>query len=306
MAFRALPKLNGYDIRERIGRGAGASITLARQDATGRLVAIKHVVAREPGDEKFLDQAENEFEVAHNLEHQYLRRCYDIVRVRRWLKVRQIYLVMEYVDGVRLEDKPPTGLVERVNAFRKVAEGLHAMHLSGFAHADIKPNNILLTTDGGVKIIDFGQSCPLGHVKERVQGTPDYIAPEQVYRAPIDQRTDVYNLGASMYWVFTGKWFKTLIAGGAQPGARKIAIEGQRGSDPPHEVNPDVPVPLSRLIMECCESSRQQRPRDMRDLINRLDTVLHVVQRAARRPQAATERPRPVDARPPAEDDAAA
>jgi eukaryotic-like serine/threonine-protein kinase len=266
--------LPGYEILGRLGRGAGAVISLARDGVRGRQVAIKHVVRNAPEDDRFIAQAENEFEIARGLDHPCLRQYFDLVRVKKWMKVRELVLVMEYVAGERLEDKRPERLEALLTVFTHVAEGLRAMHQAGFVHADIKPNNILLTRDG-VKIIDFGQSCPLGHRKERVQGTPDYIAPEQVHRHPLDQRTDVYNLGAMMYNVVTGKFYKTLI-NVAPPGAARIALESIRANDPPHEVNPRVPLPLSKLIMECCAESRDDRPRDMREVLARLELVRHL------------------------------
>lgn len=279
MPTRAIPILPGYEVLARVGRGAGAIISLARDLTHERQVTIKHIVYRGPGDERFIAQAENEYAVTRDLDHPHLRRSYDLIRVRRWFRTREVVLVMEYVDGERLEDECPDNLDAILAIFTKVAEGLHALHGYGFAHADIKPNNILVTRAGGVKIIDFGQSCPLGHIKERVQGTPDYIAPEQVHRQAIDQRTDVYNLGATMYWVLTGKWYKTLVTVAA-PGATRIALESERGNEPPHELNPRVPVPLSKLILECCESSRNRRPRDMREVLSRLEMVRHLVARA--------------------------
>lgn len=278
MRKRTLPQLPGYEIDYCIGRGAGATISLAVEKAAARQVAVKHVIAHAPRDERFIEQAENEFAVATKLNHPALRKCFDIVRVRKWLKVREVFLIMEYVEGDRLEDQCPESLDSIASIFIDVAEGLHSMHLAGFVHADIKPNNILLLRGGGVKVIDFGQSCPIGHQKERVQGTPDYMAPEQIHRRPIDQRTDVFNLGATMYWVMTGKFFRTQIST-APAASKKIEIESRRGNSPPHDLNPRVPVPLSRLIMDCCESDREQRPRDMRDVIARLETVRHVLSR---------------------------
>ncbi len=275
MATRALPLLPGYETLERLGRGAGALICLARDLSSRRLVAIKHVVRHDEEDEKFIAQAESEYEVARQLNQPYLRKCYDIVRVRKWLKTRELFLIMEYVDGERLEDARPDSLRRVLAIFRQVAQGLHALHGHGFAHADIKPNNVLLTRDEQIKIIDFGQSCPLGTIKQRVQGTPDYIAPEQVHRKEIDQRTDVFNLGATMYWVLTGKYFKTLIQA-APTAARKTVIEAARGNEPPHVLSERVPVPLSNLVMQCCETAKELRPRDMREVLSRLDLVEHM------------------------------
>ena len=273
-----IPQLPNYDLVGRIGRGAGATINLAHERSTRQPVAIKHIIRKSPDDDRFIVQAETEYHVAEHVDHPYLRKCYDLVRVRKWMKTRELFLVMEYVDGVRLEDQRPERLDEMVAVFIKIAEGLHAMHLAGYAHADIKPNNILLCKPGGLKIIDFGQSCPLGHRKTRLQGTPDFMAPEQVERRKIDHRTDVFNLGATMYWVVTGKWFKTSIST-APAAAKKIEIESRRGSEPPHELDERIPLSLSKLIMECCERSPEFRPQDMRKVMSRLEVVQHLLDR---------------------------
>jgi len=279
---RTFVQLPRYEIVSRIGRGAGAVIYAARERTSRRNVAIKHVIRHGPQDDRFIEQAETEYRVAHALNHPYLRRCLDIVRTRRWLKTRELFLIMELVDGERLDnlyqDKRPERIEPVIDLFMKVAEGLQAMHRHGYIHADIKPNNILLTESGGLKIIDFGQSCPLGHTKERIQGTPDFIAPEQVALAPLDQRTDIFNLGATMYWVLTGKAFSTILPS-APAGAKKIDLDARRGDEPPHETNPRVPLPFSRLIVECCASQREQRPADMSKVLSRLEMIQHLLAR---------------------------
>ncbi|MFO0838983.1 MAG: serine/threonine-protein kinase [Phycisphaerae bacterium] len=279
--MRSFAQLPDYDLVRRLGRGAHATINLAVDRRSRRQVAVKHVIRRNPDDDKFIAQAETEYDVCKRLDHPALRKCYDIIRIRKWMKTAELFLIMEFADGETLEVRRPQGLREFARVFRDVADGLHALHMRGYAHADIKPNNILLTTDG-VKIIDFGQSCPLGHIKQRVQGTPDYMAPEQVLRQRIDHRTDVFNLGATMYWVVTGKAYMTMMPT-AQVASKKIEIEARRANDAPHEMNPRVPVALSRLIMECCETDPEKRPRDMRDLNARLEVVQHLLARRRRR-----------------------
>ena len=287
---RALPQLPGYEIQSRIGEGAGAVITLAMERASRRQVAIKHVVCADEEAEKFVVQAENEYEVAHQLDHPGLRKYFDIVRIKKWFKTREVFLVMEYIDGVKLEDKVPerleslTQVLDGLRIFTEVADALHAMHTAGFVHADIKPNNIMVTGDGGVKVIDFGQSCALGHQKERVQGTPDYMAPEQINRHPLDQRTDIFNLGATMYRTFTGKYYETQISM-AEPGTAKHELEALRGNQPPHELNPNLPISLSKLISECCNDRPGDRPPTMKSVISRLQTAQHTVERRREHPE---------------------
>lgn len=291
MATRSFPQLPGYEVVSRLGRGAHATISLALERGTRRKVAIKHVVRRGPDDDRFVAQAETEHEVASGLNHPYLRKCYEILRIKKWLRTTELFLIMEYFDGETLEHRCPTRTGAIVTLFRHVAEGLHAMHSAGFAHADIKPNNILLNRSGDLKIIDFGQSCRLGHRKDRVQGTPDYIAPEQVQREPIDQRTDIFNLGATLYWILTGKAFKTMLPT-AKAGDRVLEIESRRGNDPPHELNARIPVPLSRLVMECCETRPADRPRDMRQFISRLEMIQHLLEKKGRDASEAIHRTR--------------
>src|SRR5207253_76651 len=87
---------------------------------------------------------------------------------------------------------------EKHACFIETAKALQALHRQGFVHCDLKPNNILLGPTGQVKVIDLGQACPVGTAKKRIQGTPDYIAPEQVKCIPVSVRTDVFNLGATL------------------------------------------------------------------------------------------------------------
>jgi serine/threonine-protein kinase len=289
MTPRTLVHLPDYELVARVGRGAGAVIYEAHERATRRRVTVKHVVRRSAEDDKFISQAETEYEVAHNLDHQYLRKCYDIIRVRRWLKTHELLLLMEFVDGERLEDRRPDDLEPAAAIFAEIAAGLQAMHRQGYVHADIKPNNILLTRDGGLKIIDFGQSCPMGHRKERIQGTPDYMAPEQVLRQPLDQRTDVFNLGATMYWVVTGKAYATMMSM-APAGTKKVEIEARRGNERPHELNPATPLPLSKLIMDCCATEKGDRPWDMSEVISRLNVVQHLLSKRPDRVSSGTQR----------------
>lgn len=277
---RSFSSLPGYQFVGRLGRGAGAVLYEAISPAGDRR-AVKHVVRHGPKDDRYLEQAEAEFAVGVKLDHPHLRRCYEVVRVRRWLKVAELFVIMEFVDGVKLEDHRPASLRDSVALFIDVAEAVHAMHKVGYAHADIKPNNILLSRGGGVKIIDYGQSCPLGHTKERVQGTPDFIAPEQVLRLPIDQRTDVFNLGATMYWAVTGKWFRTMMNIGTT-GQKRLDADARSDSASPHDLDPQVPPTLSQLIMDCCEARREDRPRDMREVSTRLDIILHLVRKHRR------------------------
>src|SRR5205823_1159523 len=129
----------------------------------------------------------------------------------------------------------------------------------GFVHCDLKPNNILLAPDGRVKVIDLGQACKVGTQKQRIQGTPDYISPEQVRREPVTQRTDVYNFGATLYWALTGRNFPTLFT--LKRGENSFLVDSQIPT--PQALNDEVPETLSNLAMECVRTNPAKRPADM-------------------------------------------
>jgi serine/threonine-protein kinase len=180
---------------------------------------------------------------------------------------------MEFFEGQSLEDGPTLSLVDVLLVFRMVASGLNAMHQQGFIHCDIKPNNILLNKSGSIKIIDLGQSCKIGTTKPRIQGTPDYIAPEQVRRKPLSARTDIFNLGATMYWALTGKNVPTLIP------KRKngLGLVIPRNCPAPHEIRKKVPIGVSKLVMDCIKDNPADRPRNMMLVISRLDLMIHSI-----------------------------
>ncbi|HVZ94939.1 MAG TPA: serine/threonine-protein kinase, partial [Phycisphaerales bacterium] len=205
-------KLAGYDVLAEIGRGAASIIYLAQDPKTKQIWALKHVERQEPKEDRFLKQAESEYEISQKVRHPAIRHIERLIRQRQMLvTTKDLFLVMEYVDGVSIERTPPRTFEEAVEVFRQVALALDHMHKQGFVHADMKPNNIVVDGKGLVKIIDLGQACAVGTVKERIQGTPDYIAPEQVHCRPITPKTDVYNLGASMYWILTRKHIPTAL-----------------------------------------------------------------------------------------------
>jgi len=202
------------------------------------------------------------------------------------LKLREVHVLMELVLGKSLEQIGPRGpLPELVRIFSQVAEGLDALHQQGYVHTDIKPNNILITESGGVKVIDFGQSCRIGHVKGRIQGTPDFIAPEQVEKGvPMTQRTDVFNLGATLYWAVTGRNYPTVMPSQKRRGG--IDLVGPREASPPEEVNSEVPTAMSRLIMDCCTENPKGRPADMQEIIRRLAVTQHILEKSGAAPVA--------------------
>ncbi|MEM1423347.1 MAG: serine/threonine-protein kinase, partial [Planctomycetota bacterium] len=266
-------KLAGYSVLAEIGRGAASIIYLVQDTKTKRVYALKHVTKDSPKDQRFLDQAYAEAEIASRIASPRIRGIERVIKSRQKLiSVSEVFLLMEYVDGISIERHPPATFADALDVFRQTAEGLGAMHDAGFVHADMKPNNIVITDDGSVKIIDLGQACPIGTIKERIQGTPDYIAPEQVHRREITPKTDVYNLGATMYWCLTRRFIPTAMPKESSL-VKSLDDEQIERPQPPHEINPRIPASMSALIMDCVEVALDRRPVSMGVVAQRLAEI---------------------------------
>jgi len=264
--------IGGFTIMKRLGTGARSTIYLAVDKETNTEVALKRIIYQKPEDTRIFEQVETEFKVAQSVDHPYIRKCYKLKKIRSFFKVKELLMSMELFDGQTLEDGPTLSLLDVLLIFRMVATGLNAMHQRGFVHCDMKPNNILLNKAGSIKIIDLGQSCRIGTTKQRIQGTPDYIAPEQVKRKPLGPKTDIFNLGATMYWALTGHNVPTLI-----PKKDSFGLPIQQEFKPPHEIRDQLPLPVSKLVMDCVKEEPAERPQDMMTVISRLDLIIHSI-----------------------------
>jgi len=264
--------VGGYTIEKRLGAGARSTIYLATYQLDHSKVALKRIILERPEDVRVFEQTETEYKVAKRIDHPYVRKCYKLKKFRGIFKVKEMLLSMEYFDGNILEDCPSLSLGDVLLVFRMVATGLNAMHREGFVHCDIKPNNILLSKAGSIKVIDLGQSCKIGTTKPRIQGTPDYIAPEQVKRRPLGPKTDIFNLGATMYWALTGKHIPTLI-----PKINSFGLPIPQKRQAPHEFKKQLPIGVSKLVMDCIKDDAAARPRDMMTVVSRLDLIIHSI-----------------------------
>ena len=271
-------KLLNFEVLERLGEGARSTIYAVMDPLTRQTFALKHVIRSDPKDIRFIEQMESEYAISKQFTHPNLRRSYDLkINKSMLLKVTEAFLIMELFVGKALDVFIPVGLVEIIDAFIQTAHGLKAMHVMGYAHCDIKPNNILRDDQGRIKVIDFGQSAKIGTIKERIQGTPDFIAPEQVARRPISVQTDVFNLGATLYWALTGKHIPTLYTVNKK-GENSFLLDTR--IDSPQDLNPRVPNALSNLVMECIATKPQKRPADMDQVVTRLELAKHVLTRS--------------------------
>lgn len=280
-AWKKGDDLEGYRVMSEIGRGAASIIYLVQDPKSKQIWAIKHVVKNNPKEQRFLDQTESEYKISSQLDHPSIRKIPRIIKKGSILKTNEMYLVMELIDGISLHEEQPDDLGTIVQLFQETASALAHMHDRGYVHADMKPHNVIVgvTLDGEytAKLIDLGQSCKTGTIKKRIQGTPDYIAPEQVHRREITAKTDIYNFGATMYWVLTGKNIPTAmgVGGDSLTGSRDDALIEK--ATPVIEINPLVPERLNELIMECIQVDPDNRSENMDVVADKLDLILGII-----------------------------
>ncbi len=273
----ATRRLFDYEVIDQIGEGARSHIFAVIDPKTRQVYALKHVKRENDKDDRFIEQVVNEFEVGRKVIHASLRRVVDLKTTRNLLlKTTEVGLVMEMFDGSPLDAVRPRAIGRIVEIYIDVANALEALHSHNFVHCDLKPSNVLVSATGEVKLIDLGQACPVGTEKKRIQGTPDYIAPEQVKCRPVGIRTDIYNLGASIYWSLTGKNVPTLYTVSRQS-KNSFLVDDQVPS--PKSIVPNVPETLSNLVLECTRSDPRKRPSGMPDVIRRLEIIQHVMKR---------------------------
>lgn len=281
--------IEGCRVLSELGRGAASIIYLAHDEKTKRIWALKDVQKTDEKSVRFMEQAEAEYAIAQKLDHPAIRKIERLVKKKKGLlQTIGLYLFMEHVDGVALDRLMPKTFESACDIFRQAASAMAHMHERGFVHADFKPNNVIVDEAGTAKIIDLGQSCPVGTVKKRIQGTPDYIAPEQVHRRQITPKTDVYNLGASMYFVLTREKVKTaLAADGSLMGSIDDSL--LEPPIPAIDLNRRIPGKLNELIMQCLEVSPDDRP-EMHEVVDQLE-LIHAMLKAGVKDRSGEHKP---------------
>ncbi len=256
----------------RIGEGAKSELFAVHDPKSRHVWALKHVEKKGDKDARFIEQCEREYAIGSKLDHPVLRSMHKLVKHRKLFKVEAVSLLMEFVDATSLDQQLPRTYAEAAGIFLKVGDALQHMHDKGYVHADLKPTNILVDEAGDVKVIDLGQACPIGTVKKRIQGTPGYMAPEQARREAIDERTDIFNFGATMYWVLVRDVIPTMMppSHGDDSLLQKVDADAVEPAEPPHERNPRIPELLSRLVTDCVAFERDNRPANMAAVMDRL------------------------------------
>jgi serine/threonine protein kinase len=258
-------RIGKFQVMEKLGTGAHSTILHIRRSADSKHYALKAVPVSGAEDLKFLEQARHEFRVAQMFDHPNLIRIHALETKRDWLfRVRKIHLLIEYVNGRTLDTLKRLRIPRLLRVFARVAAGMAHMHARHVCHADLKPNNIILSRAGDVKIIDFGLAWIKGEDKNRLQGTPEYMAPEQAKHLLVNERTDIYNFGATMYRLVTWRLPPSTLA--PKGGLPLDAKTWSQLLKPVQECNAEAPRELCALIHRCLSFNAHHRPERMCDI----------------------------------------
>jgi eukaryotic-like serine/threonine-protein kinase len=254
-----------------LGAGAGSRVYHVLRKSDSYEYALKVVSIRSSNDLKYLEQARHEFRIGRLLDHPNLVRVRAFEIERGWLSgPRCCKLLVEYAPGRTLHELPLPSMAELLQIFEQVADALAHMHERGIIHADLKPKNLIYCSDNGVKVIDYGLAWVKGEPKGRLQGTPQYMAPETAAHKLINERTDVFNFGATMY---------RLLTRGTLPRMAPGLIPDRKTYDSRiksvERLNASAPSELCELIHSCLSYLPDDRPEDMNEVRSILSQLAH-------------------------------
>jgi eukaryotic-like serine/threonine-protein kinase len=269
-----IDKIGKFKVLATLGAGAHSSILHVRRDDDGKEYALKVVSIDGDEEKKFLEQAEHELRVSHMLNHPNLVKVHLLELEKGGLfglgGVKKARLLVEYVKGETLDQAKLIKPARLLRIFQQIAAGLAHMHQKGVLHADMKPNNVMVGRGHVVKILDYGLAWIKGVPKDRVQGTPEYMAPETATHKMVSERTDLYNFGATMYRLTTFQLPPSVIPA---EGMKIKEAQFRNLLKPVRELAPNTPPKLAELIEQCLQFDAHKRPNGMTDVHNALDAL---------------------------------
>ena len=260
-----------YEIIEELGKGGMGRVYKVFDKKIQEVVALKLIKPEISTDANTIARFNNELRLARKISHRHVCRMYDLGE-----EGQSRFITMEYVPGENLKRfiKRSGGLTvgKAVAIASQVCEGLAEAHHLGVIHRDLKPQNIMIDSEGNTRILDFGIARFLegeGMTTQGVMiGTPDYMSPEQVELEDVDQRSDIYALGVILFEMVTGR----VPFSGKTPLSVAIKHKGQAPPDP-QDLNAHVPNTLSRVILKCLEKEKVKRYQSVDELLADLKNI---------------------------------
>ena len=256
-----------YEIVGKIGAGGMSDVYKAKDHTLGRFVAIKVLKQEFSEDVNFVTKFRTEAQSAAGLEHPNIVNIYDVGS-----QEGMYYIIMEYVEGITLktyiEKKGQLTFKEAISIAIQVGRGIEAAHKKNIIHRDIKPQNIMISTEGKVKVMDFGiaRAATSNTINSDVMGSVHYSSPEQARNGFVDGRSDIYSLGIVMYEMVTGRVpfdGDTTVA---------VAIQHlQEEMVAPSAYAPNLPVSLEKIILKCTQADPNDRYQNCTELMYALE-----------------------------------
>ena len=260
-----------YEILERIGSGGMADVYKGKDHKLNRFVAVKVLKSDYRSDEVFIQKFLSEAQAAAGLMHPNVVNVYDVGQDRGLY-----YMVMELVEGISLKDyiekKGQLSAKETISISIQMVTGIQAAHNQHIIHRDIKPQNIIISKDGKVKVTDFGiarATTSTNTISTNVMGSVHYTSPEQARGGIVDEKSDIYSAGITMYEMITGH----VPFDGDSTVAVAIKHLREEIKSPSEEV-PDIPYSLECIIMKCTQKNTTMRYQNCQELINDLKRSL--------------------------------
>lgn len=262
--------INRYEIIAKIGSGGMADVYKAKDHVLNRLVAIKVLKQEYSTDATFVKKFRVEAQSAAGLSHPNIVSVYDVGE-----DDGVYFIVMELVQGITLKNyidmKGKLDIREALNISVQIAAGLSAAHENRIIHRDIKPQNIIMSRDGKVKVTDFGiaKVADSTTVTTTAAGTVHYISPEQARGGYSDERSDIYSLGITMYEMVTGR-----VPFEGETNVAVALMHIQSEMVPPRKLEPSIPVSFEKIILKCTQKKPERRYASAKELIADLRKVL--------------------------------
>lgn len=259
-----------YEILEQIGSGGMADVYKAKCHKLNRLVAIKVLKAEFCNDKNFVSKFKAEAQAAAGLSHPNIVSIYDVGD-----EDEIHYIVMELVEGITLkqyiEKKKKLDIKESIGITIQVAQGIGAAHEQHIIHRDIKPQNVIISKDGKVKVTDFGiaKAASSQTINSDAVGSVYYFSPEQARGGYCDERSDIYSLGITLYEMLTGR-----VPFDGETTVAVALAHLQAEMVPPRELEPMIPISLDKIILKATQKKPERRYASAAELIADLRKAL--------------------------------
>ena len=281
-----------YELIEKIGEGGMAVVYKAKDRLLNRYVAIKILRPEFTQDEQFLDSFKRESQAAAGLQHPNIVSIYDVGRTGNIN-----FIVMELVDGRPLSDlikeKGRLDYKTTIDIAKQMASALSIAHKHQIIHRDVKPHNIMITSDGVAKLTDFGIARAVSNATmvadtSKIIGSVHYFSPEQARGAYVDERSDIYSLGIVMFEMLTGR----VPFDGETP--VEVALKHINEDVPsPAKLVPGIPPALDKIVLKATDKYQTERYKSVDEMLEALKNVEFVTQMVGDRVFAAESEPKP-------------